>query len=187
MILRKSIFIFILFYREIGFAANAAHGEIPWSTIQAQAFNLTLFLILTVYFLRKPISEYMMSYRNSFLDESMKAQKVIENAEKQKKIVDDQLVKLETTYSNRIETSKKEAQIMRDNMIGEAETRSEKMIVDSNENAVLLFKSAEQTIKRQVLHNAITTSKVELVKKMGANESDRIQDEFLQELTTGLL
>ena len=169
------------------FASGDAHGEIPWYLIQAQTFNFTLFALVMVLMLRKPVAGFFAKFREDFLDESTKAQKVVAAAERQKKEIEDQLTKLETTYSSRLETSKKEAQNLKNTIIEESKERSNKLISDTNESASILFKSAEQGIKNQVLGLAMSDAKAQFTKKIDSKESERLHGEFLEEISAGSL
>lgn len=182
----KSVLLF--FYTQNVFAAGSSHtNEIPWSLIQAQSFNFIFFLTVMILVLRKPVAQYFISFRDTYLEEASKAQKIVAAAEKQKKDIEDQLSKLETTYTSRLETSKKEAQQMKQNLIKEAQDRSARLVEDSKDSANQLFKSAEQIIKNKVLEAAMTTAKADLTKKVDSKESDRLSGEFVEEISVGYL
>jgi F0F1-type ATP synthase membrane subunit b/b' len=185
----KAIFVYTLIFLNLSdaFASGDTHGGIPWELITAQVFNFSLFFAVLVFLLKKPIAGFFAKYREDFLEESSKAQKVVAAAEKQKKEIEDQLKKLETTYSSRLESSKKEAQNLRNTIIEESKLRSSKLISDTNESAAVLFKSAEQGIKSQVLGLAMTEAKSQFTKKIDSKESDRLQSEFLEEISAGSL
>lgn len=167
--------------------AGSSQNSIPWSTIQAQAVNFTLFIFILIYILRKPASEYFSKFRNDFIEESGKAQKILAEAEKQKKEIDDQISKLETTYSSRLETSKQEALLLKNSLISEAQDKSVKLIEDTKDSANQLFKSAENAIRYKVLDNAVDFAKEDLVKRIDSKESNRLHGEFLEELSGGYL
>ncbi len=167
--------------------ASSAEAGVPWATLQAQAVNFTLFIAIMIFALRKPAAAHFAKFRSDFLDESTKAQKVVAAAEKQKKEIEDQITKLETTYSSRLETSRKEAVQMKTAMINEATEKSKKSVEDTKESANQLFKSAEQSIRAKVLDSAIVMAKEDLVKKIDTKESERLHGEFLEEITAGYL
>lgn len=179
----------LLLFHFLGFNAFAASANagIPWDLIQAQVFNFTVFVIILVVLIRKVGSPFFAKYREDFLEESTKAQKIVAAAEKQKREIEEQLRKLETTYTSKIETSKKKAQSLKDSIVKESQERAQKMIMDTNESAAILFKSAERTIKNQVLTNAIANAKIDLNKKIDSKESSRLHGEFLEEISAGSL
>lgn len=177
--------VILVVFAKSAFAANASHGEIPWDLIMAQVINFTVFLTAIIFFLRKPVSTYFKNYRETFLEEASKATQVAVHAEKQKKEIEDQLKKLETTYSSKLESSKKEAQALRAKIVSEAQERSQKLISDTMESATMLFKSAEQNIKLRILNEALKSAKTELTKKVDVKESQRLHGEFLEEISVG--
>lgn len=171
------------------YASASGHGEagIPWKLITAQTVNFTLFVLFLIYILRKPVKDFFKNFRDNYLEESTKAQKVVAAAEKHKKEIEDQLKKLETTYTSKLETAKKEAFALRESIVKESQQRAVKLIADTTESAALLFKNAEQNIKDQVLIMAIDNAKSELAKKVDQKESQRLHGEFLEEITVGSL
>lgn len=186
--LRFSLSIVIFFLvPTLGFAAGSAHGEIPWPMLQAQTVNFILFICILVYVTRKPAAEHFAKFRNDFIEESGKAQKIVAQAEKQKKEIEDQISKLETTYTSRLDVSKKEALQLKNTMINEATEKAKKLIEDTQDSANQLFKSAEQSIRYKVLDNAAMIAKEDLVKKIDSKESNRLHGEFLEEITAGYL
>ncbi len=167
-------------------AASETSG-IPWNLIQAQVFNFAIFIILLVFVVRKPGAAHFAKFREDFLEESTKAQRIVAAAEKQKKEIEDQLMKLETTYSSKLETAKKEAQMLKESIIKDTKDRADKLILDTKESASILFKSAEQVIRNQVLEIAVNTAKNDLAKKIDTKESQRLHGEFLEEISAGSL
>lgn len=174
------------FLGQSAFAASTTQG-IPWGLVQAQTVNFTIFVIVLVLILRKPGGAFFAKFREDFLEESTKAQKIVAQAEKQKKEIEDQLKKLETTYSSKLENSKKEAQALKDSIIKDSQERAQKMIADTQESAGVLFKSAEQGIKNHVLNIAVANAKTDLSKRLDSKESQRLHGEFLEEISAGSL
>ncbi len=171
------------------FSANAsgtADTDIPWSLITAQIVNFSLFALAIIFLLKKPASEYFTKFRTDFLEESSKAQMVVAAAEKQKKQIDDRLNTLETTYATKLEGSKKEAQILKENIVKETQERANRLIIDTKENANILFKTAEVAMRNRVLTMAVKSATNDLTKKIDNKESDRLHDEFLEEISAGL-
>jgi F0F1-type ATP synthase membrane subunit b/b' len=168
------------------YAASTSEG-IPWSLVQAQTVNFTIFVIALIMLIRKPGAAFFAKFREDFLEESTKAQKIVANAEKQKKEIEEQLKKLETTYTSKLENSKKEAQALKDSIIKDSKERAEKMISDTQESAAVLFKSAEQGIKNHVLNIAVANAKTDLSKRIDSKESQRLHGEFLEEISAGSL
>ncbi len=188
MILSRLIALSLLATPAIANAAGGtASGEIPWSMLQAQTVNFFLFIGILVFVVRKPAAEHFAKFRSDFIEESGKAQKVVAQAEKQKKEIEDQISKLETTYTSRLENSRKEAIQLKNSMVSEATEKSKKLIEDTKDSANQLFKSAEQSIHYKVLDNALMIAKEDLIKKIDSKESNRLHGEFLEEITAGYL
>ena len=164
-------------------AAGSAHSnEIPWDLITAQTVNFSLFIAIMFFILRKPAKEHFTNFRNEFLEQSEKAKSSATQAERLKKEAQDRLDKLETTYSTRIDQAKKDALSMKQNLVGEANTRAEQMLSDASANTLLMFKSAERTIQAESLSKALDLAKEELSKKVGDQETQRLHSEFLEEI-----
>lgn len=179
-----STLVVVLAAQEAFAAGSGHHGP---SAVIPYAVNFVVFVGLLIYFLKTPVAEFFKNYRETFLEQSSKASEAAAAAERQKKEIEDELKKLETTYSSKIEASKKEAQALREKLVKESQDRSARLIADTNESAALLFKVAEQNIKSQILDQALKSAKTDLSKKVDVKESQRLHGEFLEEISVGSL
>lgn len=185
----RIVFIFVMLVAQSAVPATGAghHAAgVPWSLIFAQTFNFLLFMGILIFLIKKFALPVFPKYRAQFLEDSTKAQKVIADAEKQKKEIEARLQKLETTYSSRMDKAKKESLELKDNLIKEAQDRAEKMQRDASDNALSLFKSSERQFKMSILDQAIDKAKKDLSKSIDEKQLQRLHGEFLEEIRVNL-
>ena len=172
----------IFFCNTLYAAGGDPSGGVPWSLIAAQSFNFTAFIIFLVWLLRTRVREFFTSYRQNFLDESSKAQGFVVAVEKKKKDIQERLENLETTYSSKMESAKKEAQALKKKLILEANQRAKKMISEASDGVLLMFKSAERAILQRSLDQAMNFAKKDLSEKVRDEDAKRLHLEFLKEI-----
>ena len=135
-----------------------------------------------IWLLRTRVQNFFASYRQNFIHESSQAQNFIAVVEKKKKEIQNRLENLETTYSLKMETAKKEAQALKVTLVEEAQQKAQKMISEASEGTLLMFKNAERMFLKKSLDQAMGLAQKDLSKKVDDHEAQRLHFEFLKEI-----
>ncbi|MCS6874726.1 MAG: ATP synthase F0 subunit B [Pyrinomonadaceae bacterium] len=127
-------------------------------------FNLTIFLILVIYFLRKPLSESFKAKREQIRLELIAAREEKQKAEAHLAEVKKRLSNLEEEKQKILEEAKKEAEAEKQRIIEAANLEIEKIREQAENEIERLIKQTRQELKKISAEETIRLAK-ELVKQ----------------------
>lgn len=139
------------------------HEEgIPFDKIGWQAANLGILLVALFYFSKKAIIEKFAKRKIDFIEQSAKTKSLLLQAEADLKEIKSKLTLLEGGENSAIERARHEANLIKANLINEAEAQSLKMKTDAEVSIRNELMKAKEEINQLILKEAISTAKQKL-------------------------
>ena len=148
------------------------------SIIETVINVLVLFLILR-FFLFKPVNEVLEKRRQSIVEEKLKAEEAVKNAEDKVRKYESDMQDIEKAKADAVAESKKKAVLEYDRIVGDAEKKASEIISEAEAKA-----SAEQRKKRQEAEKEIAELITKATGKIAASQSGseldkNLYDEFI--------
>lgn len=163
-------------------AGTGGHaGGIPM-VLWLQVINFVLYLGLIVYLAKKPIQEMFQGRYDGFFSALKKAEAAKAEAEAKRKEIQDRLNKLETTRDESIQKAREEAAALRNQIVEEAKSLSEKLKVDAEKTALIEIERAKTELREDLLAQSVIMAKRILTDKMQDQDQKRLQTEFVDKI-----
>ncbi len=145
-------------------AAGGAQDDnyIPLEKIGWQAANLGILLLIIFFGIRKSIVESFEKRRQDFLDQSEKTKAALTAAENELKDIKSRMATLESGETKAMENAKHEANLMKANMIKDAEALALKMKTDAELSIQAELSRARNEINAIILNEAVSSAKQKL-------------------------
>lgn len=166
----KIIFLFTLAIAASGAvvaAAGGSHGDdyIPLDKIGWQAANLGILVLIIYFAMKKSIVEAFEKRRQDFLDQSEKTKAALVSAENELKDIKSRMAALESGETKAMENAKHEANLLKAQMIKDAEATALKMKVDAELSIHEELSKARNEINAIILNEAVSAA----IQKLTAN------------------
>lgn len=162
--MKKTIFTLVFIISSLAAAAGGAHGDghIPFSQIGWQAANLGILLFAIIFFIRKSIVEAFADRQKNYLAQAEKTKSALKEAEAALSEIKEKLATLESTEQKSLENAKREATILKDTMIKDAEIAVEKLKKDAEMVIVNELSKAKAEINAAIVDQAIKATSQKL-------------------------
>ena len=166
-------------------AAGGEHGDghdnhIPWQGIFWQAMNLGALLIAIVYFTRKSLIETFAKRREDYLSQAEKTKVLLREAEAALKDVKSKLSDLEAGEQKSLESAKREAQLLREGIVRDADTAAMKLKKDAELVISAELQKAKAEINAAILNQAVAAASQKL--SSGAASAANQEASFIKQL-----
>lgn len=171
------------------FAVAAEHGGAEHGidtqtlkTIIYQAVNIIIIFAGLIYFMKKPLSDFFKNKRKVYMYEAEKAAVAKHAAEAEQSKLKEKLSRLENTAAESASRARAEAADMKNAMIKEAQSLSEKIKNEASGAAKLEIEKAKSQLKEQMIKEAMELSRSQLAQKVSREDHLRLQGEFLSNI-----
>lgn len=180
--MKNTAFALTLLLSASAIAAGGAHGDghIPAKEIGWQAVNLGILLVALFIFIRKSIVDAFAARKQSYLDQSQKTMAALKDAEAALADIKSKLSNLEGGEKKALENARFEADLLKANLIKDAEASAEKMKKDAVLTINNELNKAKAEINATILNAAISTATKNLSDKNQASSSQ--ESAFLKQL-----
>lgn len=164
-------------------AAGGAHDEnhIPVKTILTQAVNLSILLIVLVFFVRKSIQATFKAKKDLFLEDSLKTAQALKLAEIELSDIRSKIKNLETGEAASLVNAEKEAELTAQKIVLDAQTQGKKIVEDTS----LVIGAELSKAKNQIREKIIESSMLETeknIKAASASITQKSEKGFLEDL-----
>lgn len=180
----KSVILLAMIVPTLVFAASGgARGDdyIPLKEIGWQATNLGILLVIIYFGIRKSIVETFRQRKEDFIQQSEKTKSALKNAEAELKGIQEKIATLEGGERAALETAKHESNLIKANLIKEADSQAQKMKTDAELSIRAELAKAKNEINELILKEAIITASAKLTS--GAPTASRAAEaQFLAQL-----
>lgn len=183
---KAAFYITLLIVTVVRASGGEGHGvehdehAIPLQNIFWQAMNLGALLIAIVYFTRKSLIEAFAKRREDYLSQAEKTKVLLREAEAALKDVKTKLSDLEAGEQKSLEAAKREAQLLREGIVRDAETAAIKMKKDAELVISAELAKAKAEINSAILNQAVSTASQKL--SSGAAPASNQEANFLKQL-----
>ncbi len=178
-----SLLIFIVALQPLPLqAAGYGEVEIPWKIIIAQVINLTIFLSVVTFLVRKKVASYFKERYQNYYDLVNRAEKAREEAEKIRSEIQTRLQKLETTADESVERAREEAQAMSAKLEQEAKDLEQRLKSEALKTADIEVEKAKDKLRQELLELSLKSAEEALAKTVGGPEQKRLQEEFVTKI-----
>lgn len=181
--MKNILFFFVLALPAATLAASGAHGDdhIPFSQIGWQAANLGILLVGLFFFIRKSIVETFKNRQKDYLDRAEKTKAALKHAEAALAGMKTKLAELEAGEQKSIESAKQQAEVLRANLLKEAEAAAEKIKADATLTIKNELNKARAEINNEILNQAVSSAKKALTSS-GQTNSNTQEASFVRQL-----
>ncbi len=146
-----------------------------------RVINFIIFVGLLYYFLRKPISEFFKSRKESIIQEIEEAKRLQEEAEKLLEETKKKLLKLEEEVKNILETFESMAQNEREQILKEVENAIQRILKSVEEEKASILSKAKMLLLKKMSEEAIENLKSKF-KNLTKEEHEKINEKFIRSL-----
>lgn len=161
--MKKFLIFTLAIFPKIALSASGSthdEGHIPWADIGWQAANLGVLLLVIFFFLKSSIIEAFANRQKDFVDQAEKTKQALKDAELALHDIKTKLKDLDSTESQSIDKAKHESNLLKANIIKDAEAMSVKMQADAQLILNNEIDKAKQEVNDLILKEAVrVTSK----------------------------
>jgi len=161
-----------------------ASGGVP-TVVIFQFINFAIYIGIIVYLGRQPIANYFKNRQAGFYSALKKADAARAEAQAKRADVQSRLSKLEATRDESLQTARKEAALLRAQIVEEAKALSEKLRIDAERTAIVEIERAKFALREDLLSQSVQMAERILTDKMQEPDQKRLQDEFVQKIQSG--
>lgn len=183
--------LFMLLFPILVFAAGGGeHGGEAHLTdhdkhkIMFQAINVGIILAGILYFGTKPIKKVFLQRRADYLKAAEKSLELKKRAEEEKKNIQAQLTKLESTADESISRARAEAADLKANLINEAKQLSERLRKEAESTAIVEVAKAKALLRTQTIEEAATLAEKQVASAVSNEDHLRLNKEFIKNIET---
>lgn len=170
--------------------AAAAHGgehhiEIPVKLVIYQSINVGAMLIGLFILLRKPVQAYFKEKRENFLSAAKKAEAARKAAEDERMQIQTRLSKLESTADESVARARAEAADMKKQILADADAMSKRLRDEAASAAKMEVERAKKELREMLITESLEASRQQLSSKVTAEDHQRLQTDFIQNIQVG--
>lgn len=162
-------------------AAHDPHA-IPWHNIFVQTLNFLFLFAILFFVLRKSVQKHFTERAQSFKELVAKAESAKQEAEKSRSEIQNRLRKLETSATDGLNQARAEAEELRQRLIQEAKELAQKLSTEAEKSAQVEIERAKAELRRDLLTQALETSRQSLKSKLGKAEQKQLENEFAEKI-----
>lgn len=185
-----SLLIMVLFPMFV-FAAGGGehHGEAHLTDhdkqkIVFQAINVGIILAGIIYFGAKPVRNFFNQRRADYLKAAEKSLELKKRAEEEKKNIQAQLTKLESTADESISRARAEAADLKNNLISEAKQLSERLRKEAESTAIVEVEKAKAVLRAQTIEESALLAEKQVATAVSTEDHARLNKEFIKNIET---
>lgn len=138
------------------------HEGIPFKDVGVQALNLGILLAVMIYFMRAPIKEMFANRQTEFKAQAEKTAAALKEAELALADIKNKMNTLESTEQSSYDTAKVEAEKLKNKIIEESQAQAIKMKKDVEQMAAAELYKAKSEIRSSMIDTAIESTKAAL-------------------------
>ncbi|MBI4228967.1 MAG: ATP synthase F0 subunit B [Deltaproteobacteria bacterium] len=165
----------------ITFATDEAHS-FNWRDVAYQAVNLTILLLVLVYYLKQPIKNFLIERRGIIGNEIDDAQKAIAEAKKIHAEYEEKLKHLDSEITSLKESIQKQGEIERNEILIQAEIASEKIRGEARESIELETAKARRAIQSEAITLALEIAEGLIKQNLSSSDKNKITEDFVKRM-----
>lgn len=180
--MKKTVVITLLIslIASVAIAAEAGHAEVGWKDWLYKVINFAILVFLIVYFLGKPIKNFL-AQRKELIEKSIReAQEAKELAQKALQEVEEKLKLKDKEVQEILDTARKIGEQEKQQIIQETDKLREKILEQAKTNIEFELKMAKDALRLEAAELAIELSEQKLKEKITPEEQQRLLQESIK-------
>ena len=165
----------------ITFATGEGH-TFNWRDVAYQAVNLTILLLVLVYYLKQPIKNFLIERRGIIGNEIDDAQKAIAEAKKIHADYEEKLKNLDAEIKSLKESIQEQGEVERKEILKQAEIASEKIRAEARESIELESARARRAIQSEAITLAIDIAEDLIKRHLSSSDKEKMIENFLKRM-----
>lgn len=165
----------------ITLATDEAH-TFNWRDVTYQAVNLTILLLVLVYYLKQPVKNFLIERRGIIGNEIDDAQKAIAEAKKIHAEYEEKLKHLDAEIKSLKDSIREQGELERKEILRQAEIASEKIRAEAKESLELESARARRAIQSQAITLAIDIAENLIKQNLSASDKDKMIETFVKRM-----
>lgn len=153
-----------------------------WRDVAYQAVNLTILLLVLVYYLKQPVKNFLIERRGIIGNEIDDAQKVIAEAKKVHAEYEEKLKHLDAEIKSLKESIQEQGEIERKEILKQAEITSEKIRAEARESIELESARARRAIQSEAITLALDIAEELIKQHISSSDKDKIIENFVKRM-----
>ncbi len=162
-------------------ATDEAH-TFNWRDVAYQAVNLTILLLVLVYYLKQPVKNFLVERRGIIGNEIDDAQKAIAEAKKLHAEYEEKLKHLDAEIKSLKESIKEQGELERKEILRQAQLASEKIRAEARESLELESARARRAIQSQAITLAIDIAEDLIKQNLSSSDKDKMIEKFVERM-----
>lgn len=153
-----------------------------WRDVAYQAVNLTILLLVLVYYLKQPVKNFLIERRGIIGNEIDDAQKAIAEAKKIHAEYEEKLKHLDEEIRSLKESIQQQGEIERKEILKQAEMASEKIIAEARESIELESARARREIQSQAIELALDIAEDLIKQHLSSSDKQSMLENFVKRM-----
>ncbi len=186
--MNKNLVIFlILLFSALSVLASGGENShhaltVPWSTIFAQIFNVSIIVFGLWYYLRKPIAQYFEERRQTFIQSAAKIEQAHEEAKRQHQEIAAKLESLKSSADQSIQKAHEDAKEYRQKAVKEANELAAKIRQDARKAVELEVQKAESHLREELVSLAIQKASEKIRNETDSQIHQNLESDFMEKV-----
>ena len=153
-----------------------------WRDVTYQAVNLTILLLVLVYYLKQPIKNFLIERRGIIGNEIDDAQKAIAEAKKIHAEYEEKLKHLDAEIKSLKESIREQGEVERKEILKQAELASEKIMAEARESIELESARARRAIQSEAIKLALDIAEDLIKQHLSPSDKDKTIENFVKRM-----
>lgn len=161
--------------------ASEAHSEaggIPTKTIMYQLINMMILIVALVYWTKDKVILYFEGRQRDYNEAFKRTKLAREDAERNLEAVKSKLLELNENKGDSILKAQLDSENEKEQLIKEAQSKAKRLKSETLNAISNEIEKAKASVRRQILDEGMRQAKVILIKNIGAQEHQTLQNEF---------
>lgn len=153
-----------------------------WRDVAYQAVNLTILLLVLVYYLKQPIKNFLIERRGIIGNEIDDAQKAIAEAKKIHAEYEEKLKHLDAEIKSLKESIQEQGEVERKEILKQAEIASEKIRAEARESIELESARARRAIQLEAITLALDIAEDLIKQHLSSSDKGKMIENFVKRM-----
>lgn len=178
--------IMILLTPAVLLAAGGEHGAghdnaIPKVVIY-QFINIVILVGGLIYFTKDGIIQFFSGRKAVYLEAAQKSAFAREQAEKEFVDLKNKIANIDATRADALKKAQEHAEDVRKQILAESQDVSKRIREEAELTAKLEIQRAQKELREQLLKDSLSAARTVLTKDLGANDQQKLQNEFINNI-----
>jgi F-type H+-transporting ATPase subunit b len=165
-------------------AALAAGGDpnhVPLKELVfPQLVNVTIFVLVLVYFLRKPVGAFFSGKVEKFHSAKNQAEKAKKDAQDKLLEIQSRLAELDKTAQASLQTARADADSVAAKLVEDAKVQAKRMEQDASLSVAIELQRAVVALRQELLNESMEVARSEVKKDISPESQSKLHKDFLQ-------